>query len=107
MHRNGTVHDQSPLPLPFKMGVPNLGGPLVPAGGVVFLSGSMENYVRAHNVNTGRQFWESRLSAGGQATPMTYSGIDGREYLLVAAGGHGSTHTKAGDSVVAYALPAQ
>ena len=105
-HRNGTVRDLSPLPLPFRMGVPNLGGPIVTAGGVAFLSGTLDYFVRAYDVTSGRQLWESRLPAGGQATPMTYAGADGRQYLLVVAGGHGSTHTKAGDSVLAYALPA-
>jgi len=104
-HRNGTVRDLSPLPLPFKMGVPDLGGPVMTAGGVAFLSGSMDDYVRGYDVHDGRQLWESRLPAGGQATPMTYVGADGRQYLLVIAGGHGSTHTKPGDYVIAYALP--
>ncbi|MDQ6680129.1 MAG: membrane-bound PQQ-dependent dehydrogenase, glucose/quinate/shikimate family, partial [Pseudomonadota bacterium] len=104
-HPNGTVRDLSPLPLPFKMGVPDLGGPIVTAGGVAFLSGTLDYFVRAYDLTGGRQLWESRLPAGGQATPMTYLGADGRQYLLVVAGGHGSTHTKAGDSVIAYALP--
>jgi quinoprotein glucose dehydrogenase len=104
-HRNGTVRDLAPVPLPFRMGVPNLGGPIVTAGGVAFLSGTMDYYVRAYDVTDGRELWKSRLPAGGQATPMTYSGADGRQYLLVVAGGHGSTQTKAGDSVIAYALP--
>jgi quinoprotein glucose dehydrogenase len=104
-HRNGTVRDLSPLPLPFRMGVPNLGGPVMTAGGVAFLSGSMDDYVRGYDVTDGRQLWESRLPAGGQATPMTYLGADGRQYLLVVAGGHGSTGTKPGDYVIAYALP--
>jgi quinoprotein glucose dehydrogenase len=106
-HRNGTVRDLAPLPLPFKMGVPSLGGPIVTAGGVAFLSGSMDDFVRAYDVSSGRQLWESRLPAGGQATPMTYTAADGRQFLLVVAGGHGSTHTRAGDSVIAYALPAR
>ena len=104
-HKNGTVRDQSPIPLPFKMGVPNLGGPIMTAGGVAFLSGTLDNYVRAYNVSNGQQLWQSRLPAGGQATPMTYLGDDGRQYLLVIAGGHGSLGTKAGDYVLAYALP--
>jgi quinoprotein glucose dehydrogenase len=107
MHRNGTVRDLSPLPLPFRMGVPDLGGPLLTAGGVAFLSGSMDDFVRAYDAGDGRQLWESRLPAGGQATPMTYLGADGREYLVVVAGGHGSTHTRPGDYVIAYALPAR
>jgi len=106
-HRNATVRDLSPLPLPFKMGVPNIGGPMLTAGGVAFLSGSLDNYVRAYDATDGRQLWESRLPAGGQATPMTYTGADSRQYLLVVAGGHGSTGTKPGDYVLSYALPAK
>jgi quinoprotein glucose dehydrogenase len=104
-HKNGTVRDLSPLPLAIPMGVPNLGGPMVTAGGVAFLSGSLDDYVRAYDVTSGQQLWQSRLPAGGQATPMTYTGKDGRQYLLVVAGGHGSTGTKKGDSIIAYALP--
>ncbi len=105
-HKNGTVIDSSPLPLPFKMGVPNLGGPIMTAGGVAFLSGTLDYFVRAYDVTNGEQLWESRLPAGGQATPMTYTGADGRQFLLVVAGGHGSLGTRAGDDVIAYALPA-
>ena len=104
-HRNGTVRDLSPLPLPFRMGVPGIGGPMVTAGGVAFYSGALDNYVRAYDVGSGRQLWEDRLPAGGQATPMSYTGADGRQYVVVVAGGHGSTGTKAGDSVRAYAVP--
>lgn len=105
MHRNGTVRDLAPVPLPFRMGVPNLGGPIVTAGGVAFLSGTLDYYVRGYDLATGRELWKARLPAGGQATPMSYQGRDGRQYLLVVAGGHGSLGTKAGDSVIAYALP--
>jgi len=105
-HVNGTVRDLSPIPLPFKMGVPGIGGPMMTSGGVAFLSGTMDYYARAYDVTTGEQLWESRLPAGGQATPMTYkSPVDGRQYVVVVAGGHGSTGTKAGDSIIAYALP--
>ena len=104
-HKNGTVVDSSPLPLPFKMGVPNLGGPILTAGGVAFLSGTLDYFVRAYDVASGRQLWERRLPAGGQATPMTYAGTDGRQYLLVVAGGHGSLGTRTGDDVMAFALP--
>lgn len=103
--RNGTVRDVSPIPLPFRMGVPSLGGPLLTSGGVAFLSGTLDQYLRAYDVTTGRQLWQARLPAGGQATPMSYTGRDGRQYVVVAAGGHGSLGTKAGDSVIAYALP--
>lgn len=104
-HRNGTVRDLSPLPLPFEMGVPAIGGPIVTAGGVAFHSGTLDYYVRAFDVTTGAELWRERLPAGGQATPMTYRGADGRQYLVVVAGGHGSTGTAPGDHVIAYALP--
>jgi quinoprotein glucose dehydrogenase len=104
-HVNGTVRDLTPLPLPFEMGVPGIGGPIVTKGGVAFLSGTLDNYVRGYNLETGAQIWRARLPAGGQATPSTYLGSDGRQYLVVVAGGHGSTGTKAGDYIIAYALP--
>ncbi|WP_427025504.1 membrane-bound PQQ-dependent dehydrogenase, glucose/quinate/shikimate family [Aureimonas ureilytica] len=106
MHKNGTVRDSAPFPMiPFRMGVPNLGGPVMTAGGVAFLSGTLDQYVRGYDVTSGEELWRSRLPAGGQSTPMTYRGADGRQYLLVVAGGHGSLGTKRGDSVIAYALP--
>jgi quinoprotein glucose dehydrogenase len=104
-HRNGTVRDLAPVPLPLRMGVPSLGGPLVTAGGVAFLSGTLDYYVRGYDLATGAELWRRRLPAGGQATPMTYEAADGRQMLLVVAGGHGSLGTKAGDDVIAYALP--
>ena len=105
MHRHGTVRDQMPslLPIPFPMGVASLGGPLITAGGVMFYSGTLDNYLRAYDVTTGRKLWQSRLPAGGQATPMTYR-IHGRQMVVVAAGGHGSFGTTLGDSLVAYEL---
>ncbi|MBN3856352.1 glucose/quinate/shikimate family membrane-bound PQQ-dependent dehydrogenase [Paraburkholderia sp. Ac-20340] len=102
--RIGTVRDSSPIPLPFKMGMPMLGGPMVTAGGVAFIGATADNYIRAFDVNNGKQLWEARLPAGGQATPMSYS-VNGKQYVVIAAGGHGSFGTKLGDYVIAYALP--
>jgi quinoprotein glucose dehydrogenase len=105
-HVNGTVRDLAPLPLPFKLGVPGIGGPMLTRGGLAFLSGTLDYFARAYDVTTGKQLWESRLPAGGQATPMTYwSKASQRQFVLFVAGGHGSTGTKAGDAIVAYALP--
>jgi quinoprotein glucose dehydrogenase len=104
-HVNGTIRDLWPLHIPFKMGVPGIGGPIVTRGGVAFLSGTLDNYVRGYDLETGTEIWRARLPAGGQATPSTYLGSDGRQYLVVVAGGHGSTGTKPGDFIIAYALP--
>jgi quinoprotein glucose dehydrogenase len=106
MHVNGTVRDLSRIPLPFKLGVPGIGGPIITRGGVAFLSGTLDYFARAYDVTTGKVLWESRLPAGGQATPMTYwSDASNRQFVVVVAGGHGSLGTKAGDAVIAYALP--
>jgi quinoprotein glucose dehydrogenase len=102
--RIGTTRDSASIPLPFKMGMPMLGGPIVTAGGLAFLSATADDYLRAFDVNTGNQLWEARLPAGGQATPMSYS-AGGKQYVVIAAGGHGSFGTRLGDHVIAYALP--
>ncbi|MBL7236532.1 glucose/quinate/shikimate family membrane-bound PQQ-dependent dehydrogenase [Novacetimonas hansenii] len=103
-HRNGTIRDSAPLPIPFRMGVPSLGGPLTTAGGVAFLTSTLDYYIRAYDVTTGQQLWQDRLPAGGQSTPMTYA-VNGRQFIVTADGGHGSFGTKMGDYVVAYSLP--
>ncbi|CAI2476791.1 glucose/quinate/shikimate family membrane-bound PQQ-dependent dehydrogenase [Serratia plymuthica] len=102
--RIGTVRDSSPLPLPFKMGMPMLGGPVSTAGNVFFIGATADNYLRAFSVTNGDKLWEARLPAGGQATPMTYE-VNGKQYVVISAGGHGSFGTKLGDYIVAYALP--
>jgi membrane-bound PQQ-dependent dehydrogenase, glucose/quinate/shikimate family len=103
MHRNGTIRDEAPIPIPIRMGVPSLGGPLTTAGGVAFLTSTMDYYIRAYDVFSGQQLWEDRLPAGGQSTPMSYD-VDGVQYVVTAAGGHGSFGTKTGDYVIAYTL---
>ena len=97
----------TPLPLPFKVGVPGIGGPIITKGGVVFLGAAVDNYLRAYDLETGRELWRGRLPAGGQATPMTYLDDQGRQIVLIVAGGHGSVGTKPGDYVIAYTLPSQ
>ncbi|MCH7628793.1 MAG: membrane-bound PQQ-dependent dehydrogenase, glucose/quinate/shikimate family [Proteobacteria bacterium] len=102
---NGTTRDQMPVPVPFKMGVPSLGGPMVTAGGLAFVSSTLDYYLRAYDVSTGDVLWRARLPAGAQATPMTYLSPSGRQMVIVVAGGHNSLGTRLGDSVLAYALP--
>ena len=103
--KNGTVRDVAPVPLPFKMGVPSLGGPIVTGGGLAFLTSTLDYYVRAYDVTNGKVVWQDRLPAGGQATPMTYRAPSGKQTVLVMAGGHGSLGTRQGDSIIAYRLP--
>jgi quinoprotein glucose dehydrogenase len=107
MHKNGTIRDSAPLPIPLPLGVPSLGGPMVTGGGVAFMSATLDDYLRAYDVRSGALLWQDRLPAGGQATPMSYvSPKTGRQYVVIMAGGHGSLGTKLGDSLIAYALPA-
>lgn len=102
--RNGTIRDLSPLPLPIRIGVPGIGGPLLTASGVAFMSAATDNNFRAYDLANGKVLWDVRIPAGGQATPMTYLNSQGEQMVLLVAGGHGSTGTKAGDHVLAYAL---
>jgi quinoprotein glucose dehydrogenase len=99
----GTVPDRIPFPL-FEKGLPSLSGVLVTAGGLVFSGHTMDGYLRAHDAETGAELWRDRLPAAGAANPMTYS-VAGRQYVVIAAGGHGKLGTRRGDELVAYALP--
>ncbi|WP_288443011.1 membrane-bound PQQ-dependent dehydrogenase, glucose/quinate/shikimate family [uncultured Pantoea sp.] len=92
------------FPIGFPMGMVAHGGPLLTAGDLVFHGATADNYIRAYDSTTGELLWQQELSAGAQATPATYMGSDGKQYVVIAAGGHGSLGTKAGDSVVAFRL---
>ncbi len=102
----GTTADLVPFSEYFlgKTGTPNLGGPIVTASGIVFIGAAMDNYLRAFDARTGAELWRGRLAAGGQATPMTYV-WKGRQYVVIAAGGHAKLNTRRGDGVIAFALP--
>ena len=85
-------------------GTENYGGPLVTAGGLVFIGASKDEHFRAFDRKTGRELWKVKLPAGGYATPATYE-VAGRQYIVIACGG-GKMGTKSGDAYVAFALPA-
>ena len=87
-------------------GTENFGGPLVTKGGLIFIGATKDEQFRAFDKKTGEVLWETDLPAGGYATPATYA-IDGRQYVVIAAGGGGKIGTKAGDAYVAFALPAE
>jgi quinoprotein glucose dehydrogenase len=103
----GTIKWQVPLgvaPLVhLNLGMPGLGGPVVTASGLIFIAASLDDRLRAFDIGTGRVLWQTKLPAGGQATPMTYS-VQGRQYVVIAAGGYKDVSTR-GDYVIAYALP--
>jgi quinoprotein glucose dehydrogenase len=83
-----------------------LGGPIVTGGGLVFIGAAMDTFLRAFDAETGELLWKGELPASAQSTPMTYQlGGKGRQYVVIAAGGHGKLGTKMGDAVVAFALP--
>ena len=97
-----------PTGLPLPMGMPNFGGSMTTASGLTFIGATQDATFRAFDTNTGKLLWQSRLPAGGQANPMTYiSPKSGRQFVLIAAGGHALSRSPLGDSVVAYALPAK
>ena len=85
-------------------GTENFGGPIVTAGGLVFIAGTKDERLRAFDAATGEELWSAPLPAGGYATPCTYA-VNGRQYVAVAAGGAGKLRTKPGDAFVAFALP--
>jgi quinoprotein glucose dehydrogenase len=102
--RNGPFN--LPTLLPFTIGTPNNGGPVTTASGLIFIAAATDDLIRAIDERTGKVVWSAPLPAGGQATPMIYQ-QNGREYLVIFAGGHHFMETPEGDSLVAYALPAR
>jgi quinoprotein glucose dehydrogenase len=104
--KHGTIVWDVPLGgiLGWHVGLPGVGGPMITSSGLVFISATMDAYLRAFDIETGRELWKAKLPAGGQATPMSYV-RNGRQYIVIAAGGHSTLGSKPGDSVVAFALP--
>jgi quinoprotein glucose dehydrogenase len=78
----------------------------VTASGLIFIGAAMDDYLRAFDSETGEELWEGRLPAGGQATPMTFRlRKEGKQFVLIAAGGHGRAGSTLGGELVAFALP--
>jgi quinoprotein glucose dehydrogenase len=82
----------------------NLGGPMITGGGLVFTAAGLDLFLHAFDLESGKELWKYQLPAGGHATPMTYT-RKGKQYVVIAAGGHGKLGTKQGDYVLAFALP--
>lgn len=103
----GTPRDALPIPMTAHWGYPGFGGAALTASGLAFIAGEAgDNYLRAFDVETGKELWKGSLPAGGQAAPMTYRLTEhGKQYVVICAGGHGKIGNKLGDAVVAFALP--
>jgi quinoprotein glucose dehydrogenase len=102
----GVLDRLMPVPIPLKFGTPAAGGPIITAGGLIFIGATADARVRAFDVETGEQVWEYRTPTSAQATPMTYS-VNGRQYIVFAAGGHSWYDAKGVDDyLLAFALPA-
>ena len=107
---NGTIKWQVPLGefeeltqrgIP-KTGTENYGGPVVTAGGLLFIGASKDKYFRAFDKDSGEELWKYKLPAGGYATPAVYE-VDGKQYVVIACGG-GKMGTPSGDSYMAFTL---
>lgn len=99
----GTGKHKAPWPISIN-GMPGMGGPLMTASGLVFIGAASDGYLRALDRATGKELWRAELPAPGMATPMTYA-VGKRQYVVIAAGGHGKLDTGRGDALVAFTLP--
>ncbi|MEO8225290.1 MAG: pyrroloquinoline quinone-dependent dehydrogenase [Gammaproteobacteria bacterium] len=93
------------LPLPLPWGTPTFGGPMLTAGGLVFIGATGDDRFRAFELATGKEAWQATLPTGAFAVPMSYE-VGGRQFVVVASGGHAFVYQKPGDQITAFALPA-
>lgn len=102
----GSIHEMAPFPVPFEInwGTPNLGGAMATGGGLTFIAATMDRRFRAFDSRTGENLWSTPLPVDAAAVPMTYE-LNGRQYVVIAAGGHKMFSRGTGDYIMAYALP--
>lgn len=100
----GKVEFAKGVKSPERWGAPNQGGPIITAGGLIFIGASLDSRLRAFDLATGEEVWSASTPAPATATPMTYM-AGGRQFVVVAAGGHGAFGTRLSDAIVAFALP--
>ena len=84
-------------------GTANYGGPILTAGGLIFIAASLDEKFRAFDAGTGEVVWETQLPAAGFATPATYA-VNNKQYIVIASGG-GKLGRPSGDTYIAYSLP--
>ena len=101
----GVLDKLMPVPIPLKLGTPSAGGPIVTAGGLIFIGATSDSRIRAYDIDTGEELWQVQAPTSAQATPMTYS-VNGRQFVVFAAGGHSWYYAQGiDDYLLAYALP--
>ena len=91
--------------VPAEWGSPNLGGPIVTAGGIIFIGAALDRWLHAYDIETGRELWRGPLPESGKATPMSYQLPSGEQFVAIAVGGGGAFGV--GDYVVAFRLKAE
>jgi glucose dehydrogenase len=106
----GTAAGSGPFGLashiPLRMGVPNFGGSVTTAGGLVFIAATQDHRFRAFDIGNGREVWSATLPAVGASMPISYtSSRTGRQYIVIAAGGHFAIPGPQASAIMAYALP--
>jgi quinoprotein glucose dehydrogenase len=102
----GSMQDFGGKQPPIPPGSLNLGGPIVTAGGLVFIASTFDPFLRAFDVETGKELWKAQLPASGHATPITYRSASGKQFVVIAAGGHPKiTEESLADALVAFSLP--
>lgn len=100
----GTSKDLAPFPFWWIKGAPNIGGPTVTATGLTFIAATSDYYLRAFKTETGEELAKFRLPTAGHATPMTYTNKNGKQFVVIAAGGHWAVGSPASDHLIAFAL---
>ena len=102
----GTLEDLAPFPFSKREGALSSGGPIITASGLIFIASTTDYYIRAFRLSNGEEIWKQRLPTSGHATPMTYRlSSSGKQYVVIAAGGHALYPAPPGDYLIAYALP--
>jgi glucose dehydrogenase len=94
-----------PARLPVTMGLPTLGGAVTTRSGLTFIASTPDRRIRAYETATGKLLWQADLPANGNANPMTYVGADGRQYVVIAAGGSAALASNEKNVLVAFAVP--
>ncbi|MDH3739843.1 MAG: PQQ-binding-like beta-propeller repeat protein, partial [Alphaproteobacteria bacterium] len=101
----GVLDKLVPVPIPLKWGAPSAGGPIITAGGLIFIGATADSRFRAYDIDTGQEVWQFELPTSAMASPMTYE-VDGRQYVVIAAGGHSWYYSMGiDDYLMAFALP--